>query len=72
MFPQFRRKGILTAIMHFLEERAKQQGYTSLKLFTRNSRREMLAFLIHDGFFFTEIIPKETIDDFRIRAEKIL
>jgi hypothetical protein len=32
----------------------------------------MLSFLLQDGFSFTEIIPKDTIDDYRIRAEKTL
>lgn len=72
VLPAYRRKGILRAMMESLEQWAREQGFSSLKLVTRNSRREMLAFLVSDGFQFTEVIPKETIDDFRIRAEKPL
>ncbi len=72
VLPKFRRKGILKATMEFTEHWAKEHGYGMLKLVTRNSRREMLAFLVNDGFLFTEIIPKETLEDYRIRAQKAL
>ncbi len=72
VLPAFRRQGVLRTMMGALEQWARKEGFRSLKLVTRNSRREMLAFLVRDGFRFTEIIPKETVEDFRIRAEKPL
>lgn len=66
----FRRKGILRSMMRFVERWATDQGFRKLKLTTRNSRRSMLAYLIREGYCFTEIIMKDAIEDHRIKAEK--
>ena len=49
---------------------AKDKGYHILKIKTRNNRREMLSFLIRNGFYFTEVEAKENIKDNRINLQK--
>lgn len=72
VLPQYRRQGVLKSLMSEAEQWARKQKFHSLKLITRNSRREMLAFLVNNDFRFTEIIPKAILDDYRICAEKVL
>ncbi len=69
---KFRKKGVLKAMMQYQENWAKEKGYKKLVLKTRNSRREMLSYLIAHGYNFVEVIPKEKIEDTEILAEKII
>lgn len=55
VIPDFRRKGVLTALMDFLFAWARKNGYREIKITTRNSRREMLMFLIQAGFDFLAV-----------------
>lgn len=48
--PQYRHQGILKKMMAFFEKQAKKQGYTTIKLTTRNMRRNMLAYLVKYKF----------------------
>ena len=68
--PRYRRMGILTAMMQQLIRWAKQQGFTSVKLKTRNNRREMLSYLVTHGYNIIEVIPKDRVEDNRIVFEK--
>ncbi|MDD4628768.1 MAG: GNAT family N-acetyltransferase [Candidatus Peribacteraceae bacterium] len=68
----FRRKGILRSMMQFVEQWATDQDFRKLKLTTRNSRRSMLSYLIREGYCFTEVVMKDEIEDYRIKAEKEL
>jgi len=70
--PEYRRNGILTALMDDLEGWAKAEGYKKITIKTRNSRREMLAFLVRNGFDFTHVEPKGKIQENRILLEKRL
>ncbi len=70
--PSFRRMGVLLSLMTYLEEWSKREGYTSLRIKTRNHRREMLAFLVKHGFHFVAIEPHEQAADNRILLEKTL
>ncbi|MBI2546691.1 GNAT family N-acetyltransferase [Candidatus Woesearchaeota archaeon] len=70
VIPKHRQKGVLTKMMEYLEKIAKSRGYSSLKIKTRNTRREMLTYLIKHGFNFIEIIPFLAIEDNRILLEK--
>lgn len=70
VLPQFRRRGVLRAMMQTVEEWVGEHGYNKIRLTTRNSRRAMLAYLVEEGFVFTEIIPKPSLEDYRIRVEK--
>ncbi len=66
----YRRLGILTQLMNYQTNWAKTKGYCILKIKTRNNRREMLSFLIRNGFYFTDIETKENIKDNRINLQK--
>lgn len=68
--PQFRRKGILTALMNYQEKWAREKGYTKIKIKTRNNRREMLFYLVKSGFYFYQVDQQENIEDNRILLEK--
>ena len=68
--PKFRRKGILTALMNYQEKWAKKNGYNKIKIKTRNTRREMLFYLVKAGFDFIEIQPRATPGENRIVLEK--
>jgi ribosomal protein S18 acetylase RimI-like enzyme len=70
--PMFRRRGILKALMERMEAWAKQKGYKRIKVKTRNSRREMLSYLIGYGYMFTLVEEKEEISENRLHLEKSL
>ncbi len=49
---------------------AKSKGYNTLKIKTRNNRREMLSFLVKNGFYFISIEPKENIEEKQNKSRK--
>lgn len=67
-----RQQGILTAMMDYQAKWARQHSYDKIKIKTRNNRREMIAYLIKYGFYFTGFEPRERIEDHRIMLEKCL
>jgi len=70
--PKFRKLGLLKTLMDYEDKWAKEKGYNKIKIKTRNNRREMLAYLVKYGFFFTEVVQNKNIDDNRILLEKEL
>lgn len=66
---QNRKSGVLTAMMEYLKNWSKEQGYKNLRIKTRNTRREMLSFLVKNNFNFYEIEAQENIRDNRICLE---
>jgi len=70
--PEYRNNGVLSAMMTYLFKWAKSLGYSKIKLKSRNDRREMNAFLIKRGFFFTSVETREDIKDHRINLERSL
>lgn len=70
--PKFRGKGVLKGMMDYLEKWAKKHGFNSIKVRTRNNKREMLSYLVKYGYDFIDIERKSKIGDFRILLEKIL
>ncbi|MBU7018854.1 MAG: GNAT family N-acetyltransferase [Theionarchaea archaeon] len=70
--PHFRRQGVLKALMNYQAEWARKRGYTKIKIKTRNKLREMLAYLVMNGFYFTEVVKYSDIEDNRIFLEKNL
>ena len=58
---RYRRLGALTALMEYQMNWAKEKGYQNLKIKTRNSRREMLSFLVKNEFNFTSVEEQENI-----------
>lgn len=65
----YRRLGALTALMNYQMDWAKKKGYNKLKIRTRNNRREMLSFLVKNGFNFVSVENKEDITENRINLE---
>lgn len=55
--------------MEYLKNWSKEQGYKNLRIKTRNTRREMLSFLVKNNFNFYEIVAQEKIRDNRICLE---
>ena len=70
--PKFRKLGLLKTMMDYEDKWAKEKGYNKIRIKTRNNRREMLAYLVKYGFFFTEVNQHPNIDDNRILLEKEL
>lgn len=68
--PQFRRMGVLSALMRYLNSWAKKRQYTKIRIKTRNNRREMLAYLIKEGYYCIEVETYPHISDNRILFEK--
>ena len=69
VIPQYRKSVVLTAMMEYLKNWSKEQGYKNLRIKTRNTRREMLSFLVKNNFNFYEIEAQENIRDNRICLE---
>ncbi len=70
--PNFRKKGVLKALMDYEDKWAKEKGYNKIKIKTRNNLREMLSYLLKYGFFFTKVVQYPNINDNRIFLEKEL
>ena len=70
VIPTHRQFGVLTAMMNYLFKWAKLNGFTKIKIKSRNERREMLSFLVKRGFFFTSVEPRDNIKDNRISLER--
>lgn len=65
----YRRLGALTTLMNYQMDWAKKKGYNKLKIRTRNNRREMLSFLVKNGFNFVSVENREDITENRINLE---
>lgn len=68
--PVFRKRGVLKALMNYQETWVRKRGYTKIRIKTRNSLREMLAYLVKYGFYLVEVIQYPSIEDNRILLEK--
>ena len=65
----YRRLGALTSLMNYQMDWAKKKGYNKLKIRTRNNRREMLSFLVKNGFNFVSVEQRDDITENRINLE---
>lgn len=65
----YRRLGALTTLMNYQMNWAKNKGYNKLKIRTRNNRREMLGFLVKNGFNFVSVEQRDNITENRINLE---
>ena len=70
VLPEFRRHGVLKAMMNELIDWAKTAGFKKMKIKTRNSRREMLGFLVKNGFNFLEVDQRKQTKNHRILLSK--
>lgn len=68
--PKYRRMGILKKMMKKMTTWAKKEGYNSIKLKTRNNRREMLSYAVKNNYNVIEVLPREKFEDNRIIVEK--
>ena len=70
VMPDYRESGILSAMMNYLFRWASLNGFSKIKIKTRNERREMLAYLVKRGFFFTSVEQRDEIKDNRVCLER--
>uniref|UniRef100_UPI00404856DF GNAT family N-acetyltransferase n=1 Tax=Algoriphagus sp. TaxID=1872435 RepID=UPI00404856DF len=70
--PEFRGKGIATALAEEQERWAKAQGFTAVFFKTRNRFPAMIQFGIKRGFKIVDLHPKGGIEDYRIVMHKNL
>ena len=70
--PEFRGKGIATALAEEQERWAKAQRFTSVLFKTRNRFPGMIQFGIQRGFKIVDLHPKGGVEDYRIVMHKDL
>jgi GNAT superfamily N-acetyltransferase len=72
VIPGYRGRGVLKAMMSNLETAARVHGFKSIRIKTKNSRREMLTYLIKEGYSITDIEKYPDIVDNQISFIKRL
>jgi GNAT superfamily N-acetyltransferase len=70
--PEFRRKGIATALAVEQERWAKEAGFRAVFFKTRNRFPGMVQFGIERGFKVVDLLPKGGVEDYRIVMRKEL
>ncbi len=55
----YRRMGILTKMMEKFIDYARSLGYDKVTLKTVNNKREMLSYLVKNGWNFMQVFPKD-------------
>ena len=69
VIPEFRRKGVLTKLMKYIKNWAKEKGYNKLTVKTWDKRRKILFYLIKHGFHFTKVEQHKDINKNKIFLE---
>lgn len=72
VLPQYRHNNVATTLADYQEKWAIENGYTSIKLKTRNKHKAMISFSLNRGFTITETIENKNNLETRIWMEKIL
>jgi len=72
VLPDFRNNYIARKLAEKQQKWAKQNGFTKIKLETRNKHKAMLQFALSDGFIITGFEEKENINESNIILEKEL
>lgn len=70
--PEFRKLGIADSLAEYQEQWAKEKGFTSVFFKTRNRFPGMIIFGLSRGFKIMEVIPKGTLEDYRVVMSKRL
>lgn len=70
--PDYRQRGALQSLMAYLEQWSKVHAYRTLKIKTRNNRREMLSFLMKNGYLITGVEAHDDVLQNRILLQKDL
>jgi len=65
-----RKKGALTKMMIYLEDWMRKNGYKKITIKTRNTKREMLKYLVKHDFDFTKVETMRDRKENRIYLEK--
>jgi GNAT superfamily N-acetyltransferase len=68
--PPYRQQGVASLLADRQEQWAKEQGYPSIWMKTRNCFPEMLIMAIRRGFRITGFDPRDKIEEHRIVLEK--
>jgi len=72
VLPRFRRMGVAYSLANFQEKWAKENGFNSIILKTRQKHGEMIEFSLNRGFIITEETQITTAEETRIWMEKSL
>ena len=72
ILPGFRKQGIARLLADYQEDWARKQGYTKVKMKTRNRLKPMLFFALGNGFNIIGVDEAESVDENRIHLEKRL
>ncbi len=72
VLPDFRGKGVATALQRHMERWCQGRGYEKLQFKTRNRHRNMIHFGIRHGFDLVDFERKGDISDYRLTFEKVL
>ncbi|MDN5216428.1 GNAT family N-acetyltransferase [Fulvivirgaceae bacterium BMA12] len=72
ILPDFRRKGVARLLADYQENWARQQGYHTIKMKTRNRLKPMLYFALGNGFNIVKVDQRESVEENRIHLEKQL
>ncbi len=70
--PGFRRGGALSELMEKQFEWASVYEYDKVKIKTRNERREMLRYLVKNGFMIVGVEERDNVEKNRIMLEKVV
>ena len=66
--PDYRKQGLLKEMIDYMTSWAKDKGFTKIRIKTRNTRREMLAYLVKYDYDVVDFYPHK--DSNRIIFEK--
>jgi len=72
VLPNHRKSGIAAALAKQQEKWALKNGFNNITFKTMNKHKGMLIFAIKNGFDIIEVLPKDTIDIYRIILKKEL
>lgn len=70
VLPAYRRDGVAQALLEAQETWAKEKGYKSISVKTRNSFPAMLMMLIKNGYQVIELEKKGEVVDYRLVLRK--
>lgn len=65
-----RKRRIFHALMLFAQRWARKKNYTSIRVKTRNKRRNILHYLVKSDYYFLEVTPGTDPAENRILLEK--
>lgn len=64
--PEFRKHGVARTLADFQENWAREKGFSKVFFKTRNRFPDMINFGLKRDFKIVEVLPKGSVDDYRI------